>query len=421
MIANDEPCSPVRKKTASVKMAGCLLYGERNVIKKIFHLILVAMLAGAAMAQDVSVRPDHPDEYVVVKGDTLWDIAGKFLEKPWQWPAIWRANPQVANPHLIYPGDRLSLVYIDGKPQLVVNGGKPTVRLSPEIRRTPRDAIPPVEWSAIESFVRNARVLPADEAVDLPYVVANESQRHNATTKDLTYVRGIDGRIGEEFAIVRKRHTYYDENGEMKRGKPHRFAEHLPPEDEYPDDIWNATMSWRKMNPPILGIEYWDVAVGRLVKQGDPATLEIQSDTAGINVGDNILPIDDYVYPEQIFPHAMGTVPEGMEVVALTQARYGAGHYQIVAISGGSNQGVELGHVFSAFRPGKRIQDEVKYPTGSWEDEKTLNGDKVTLPDQYSAHILVFRVFDEVSYAMIMDGKRPVREGDILKHPDETI
>jgi hypothetical protein len=117
----------------------------------------------------------------------------------------------------------------------------------------------------------------------------------------------------------------------------------------------------------------------------------------------------------------MDAVPDGIEVIALTQARYGAGHYQIVAISAGSNQGVELGHVFSAFEPGQRIQDEVKYPIGSWADQKTLNGDKVTLPDQYSAHILVFRVFDEVSYAMIMNGKRPVRERNILKHPDEIL
>lgn len=407
--------------TASVKMAGCLLYGERNVIKKIFHLILVAMLAGTAMAQDVSVRPDHPDEYVVVKGDTLWDISGKFLEKPWQWPAIWHANPQIENPHLIYPGDRISLVYIDGQPRLMINGGKPTVRLSPEIRRLPREPIPPVEWAAIEPFVTNARVLPADSFSDLPYVVANESQRHMATIEDLTFVRGLDGRIGEEFAIVRKRHTYYDDNGVMQRGKNQRYAEHLRPEDEYPDDIWNATLSWRSKNPPILGVEFWDIAVGRLVKTGDPATLEIQSGRTEVKMGDFVLPIDDYVYNDQLYPHAMDPVPEGIEVIALTQARYGAGHYQVVTISAGQNQGVEPGHVFSAFRPGKTIQDEVKYPTGSFADQKTLNGDKVTLPDQYSAHILVFRVFDEVSYAMIMNGKRPVRERDILKHPDETL
>ncbi|MGA9575408.1 MAG: LysM domain-containing protein [Lysobacterales bacterium] len=391
------------------------------MIKKIIHLILVAMLAGTAMAQDVSVRSDHPDEYIVVKGDTLWDISAKFLEKPWQWPAIWQANPQIENPHLIYPGDRISLVYIDGKPQLMVNGGKPTVRLSPGIRKVPREAIPPVEWAAIKDFVTNARVLSPDSFSDLPYVVANESDRHMATLKDVTYVRGISGRIGEEFAIVRKRFTYYDDNGVMDRGRHHRWGEHLRLEDEYPDNIWNATLSWRKKNPPILGVEFWDIAVGRLVKQGDPAILEIESASTEVKEGDFILPIDDYVHPEQMFPHAMDPVPDGMEVIALTQARYGAGHYQIVAISGGSNQGVELGNVFSAFRPGKTIQDEIKYPTGSWADEKTLNGDKVTLPDQFSAHILVFRVFDEVSYAMIMDGKRPVRERDVLKNPDETL
>jgi hypothetical protein len=117
----------------------------------------------------------------------------------------------------------------------------------------------------------------------------------------------------------------------------------------------------------------------------------------------------------------MDSVPDGMEVIALTQTTYGSGHYQIIAINSGKNQGVETGHVFSAFRPGKKIQDEVKYPTGSWEANKTIKGDKVVLPDQFSAHILVFRVFDEVSYALIMDGDRPVRERDVLKHPDEIL
>jgi hypothetical protein len=407
--------------TASVKMAGCLLYGERNVIKRIFHLILVAMLAGSAMAQDVSVRADHPDEYVVVKGDTLWDISGMFLEQPWQWPAIWHANPQIENPHLIYPGDRVSLMYIDGKPRLVVNGGKPTVRMSPGVRELPREAIPPIEWDAIKSFVTNARVLEPGSFGDLPYVVANESLRQKATTKDLTYVRGLDGRLGEEFAIVRMRNIYYDENGIMKRGKHHRYATHLRIEQEYPDNIWDATMTWRGKNPPVLGYEFWDIAVGRLVKTGDPATLEIQGGRTEVKKGDFILPFDDFVHDPQLLPHAMDPVPEGMEVIALTQANYGAGHYQVVAINAGAIQGVEVGHVFSAFRPGKRIQDEVKYPTGSWEDQKTLNGDKVDLPAQYSAHILVFRVFDEVSYAMIMNGERPVRRLDILKHPDETL
>ena len=407
--------------TASVKMAGCLLYGERNVIKKIFHLILVAMLASAAMAQDVPVRSDHPDEYIVVEGDTLWDISGMFLEHPWQWPAIWHANQQIENPHLIYPGDRISLVFIDGQPQLVVNGNKRTVRLSPDVRKLPREAIQPIEWDAIKQFVTNARVLLPGSFSDLPYVVANESDRHMSTIKDLTYVRGLDGRIGKEYAIVRMRHIYYDDNGVMKRGKQHKYPTHLRIKDEYPDNVWDATMSWRKKNPPVLGYEFWDIAVGRLIKQGDPATLEIQSGRTEVKEGDFILPIDDYVHDPQLLPHAMSTVPDGMEVIALTQSTYGAGHYQIIAINAGQNQGVEVGHVFSSFRPGKTVRDEVKYPKGSWEDSKTWDGDHVTLPEQFSAHILIFRVFDEVSYAMIMEGDRPVREHDILKHPDETL
>ena len=161
--------------------------------------------------------------------------------------------------------------------------------------------------------------------------------------------------------------------------------------------------------------------MGRLVKKGDPATLEIQSGRTEVKTGDFLLPFDDHVYDTQLIPHAMSTVPDGMEVVALTQTTYGSGHYQIVAINAGKNQGVEPGHVFSTFRPGKKVQDEVKYPTGSWSANMRLNKDKVVLPAQYSAHILVFRVFDEVSYAIIMSGDRPVRQRDILKHPDETI
>jgi len=391
------------------------------VIKKIFHLILVAMLASTAMAQDVSVRSDHPDEYIVVEGDTLWDISGKFLEQPWQWPAIWHANPQIENPHLIYPGDRISLVYIDGKPRLLVNGDSRNVRMSPGVRKLHREAIPPIEWDAIKNFVTNARVLPPGSFSDLPYVVANESQRITSTVKDLTYVRGLVGRIGEEYAIVRMRNIYYDDNGVLKRAKHHRYREHLRGDLEYPDTIWNSYMSWRSKNPPVLGYEFWDISVGRLVKKGDPATLEIQSGRTEVRTGDFVLPIDDHKYDAQLIPHAMTPVPDGMEVIALTQTTYGAGHYQIIAINAGSNQGVETGHVFSAFRPGKEVQDEVKYPTGSWAANKTWQGGRVTLPDQFSAHILVFRVFDEVSYAMVMDGDRPVRERDILKHPDETI
>ena len=94
--------------------------------KKLLGMVLAALLTtGSLIAADVVLNPDHPDRYVVVKGDTLWDISGRFLRDPWMWPEVWYVNPQVANPHLIYPGDILNLVYVDGKPQIRGNTWPP--------------------------------------------------------------------------------------------------------------------------------------------------------------------------------------------------------------------------------------------------------------------------------------------------------
>ena len=159
------------------------------MIRKLILLAFIALLTGVVMAQDVSVRSDHPDEYVVVRGDTLWDISGRFLDKPWQWPAIWHANPQINNPHLIYPGDVISLVYIDGVPQLRLRRGD-TVKLSPSIRVVGKDAINAVPFDRIKPFVRDIRVLSPSEFEGLPYIVANNQERMNATHTDTTYARG---------------------------------------------------------------------------------------------------------------------------------------------------------------------------------------------------------------------------------------
>ena len=118
--------------------------------KSLLALLLLAAsgLTQTGMAQaEVQLKDGHPDRYTVVKGDTLWDISGRFLSQPWKWPEIWHANPQVENPHLIYPGDELSLVYIDGQPRLMLNRGasRGTIKLSPQVRSTPMaEAIPAI-------------------------------------------------------------------------------------------------------------------------------------------------------------------------------------------------------------------------------------------------------------------------------------
>ncbi|MGA0265298.1 MAG: peptidoglycan-binding protein LysM, partial [Lysobacterales bacterium] len=128
-----------------------------------------------------------------------------------------------------------------------------------------------------------------------------------------------------------------------------------------------------------------------------------------------------YQWDAQFMPHPMEPMPEDMRVMAVEGGNYGVGQLQMVSISGGANQGLEAGHVFSAFTPGERIRDDVKYPQGTMADMMTWDGDKVTLPDEYNAHIMVIRVFDEVSYAMVMNGARAVHEFDTLRHPDETL
>lgn len=392
----------------------------RNVIRKIIYLILVTMLAGAAMAQDVSVRADHPEEYIVVRGDTLWDISAKFLDQPWQWPAIWHANQQIQNPHLIYPGDRISLVYVDGSPRLVVDRDRPTVRLSPDTRAVSREAVNAIPLDMIKPFIRNARVIGREQFEGLPYVVANMESRINTTVGDRTYVRGLQGSTGDRYAVMRLNNIYYRMGGEKRRAVERGYAQHAPERLELPQGFWRPVNTWGKKTE-IIGYELYEVSIGTLVKTGDPAILEIDSGRTEVQEGDLLMPVDAHAFPGQFSPRAMAAMPDDLKVLAIEGAHYGVGHYQTVAISGGARQGIEAGHVFSAFRPGKTIRDDVKYPAGSWADVGTWNGDKVTLPDEYDAHIMVFRVFDEVSYAMVMDGARPVREQDLLKHPDETL
>ncbi|MEM1411677.1 MAG: LysM peptidoglycan-binding domain-containing protein [Pseudomonadota bacterium] len=375
------------------------------------------------MAQEVSVREDHPDEYIVVEGDTLWDISGRFLDQPWQWPAIWHANQQIENPHLIYPGDTISLVYIDGQPRLMVDRGRPTVRLSPETRVTTREPIPPIPHEAISGLIRNFRHVSSKEELDrLPYVVANAEQRHQAVTNDNIYVRQLNGDVGQFYAVMRVANIYFRKDGEIRRAVDPGYKIEAPTRIEWHGNWSQRLSNWSPQNyGEIVGIELYQVAEGMLTKTGDPAIITIGSAQESVKAGDFVVPLDDPGYVAQYQPRAMDTVPDGMRVLAVQGDNRLVGHFKMVSINGGSRNGIEPGHVFSAFREGQEIRDKVKYPAGSLADAANWRTDMVVLPDEFEAHIMVFRVFDEVSYALVMTGLRPVREHSVLKHPDETL
>ena len=372
------------------------------------------------MAQDVAVRSDHPDEYVVVKGDTLWDISGRFLDKPWQWPAIWHANPQIENPHLIYPGDVVSLVYIDGVPQLRLNrNGANTVKLSPSIRVVDRDdAISAVPFESIAPFVRDLRVLSPSEFEGLPYVVANEDERRTATYSDQAYVRGLDAEVGEEYVVARLMNIY-DMIGsppEIRRVLPQDGWRVVPNVWNRDQHIYNQVDPWDRRPKNPLGYEMYEVSRVRVTQSGDVSVVDIIRDRTEVRPGDFILPVSDMGYESVFYPSAMDEVPEGLRVLATSGQRSGVGLYQIVSINGGTNQGIQPGNVFSAFRTGQIVKDRTGFREGSFSKEA-----KVRLPEAFDGLVMVFRTFDDISYGMVMSGSRVVIEFDVLRHPDERM
>ncbi len=384
------------------------------MIRRLIYSTLAALLFfGTAVAQDVSVRSDHPDEYVVVKGDTLWDISGRFLDKPWQWPAIWHANPQIENPHLIYPGDVISLVYIDGRPQLRVQRGG-TKKLSPSVRVTDRDAIHTIPFEKIEPFIRNIRVLSPEEFDGLPYIVANEDQRLTATYSDVTYGRGLDAEVGQEYVVARLSNIYDDlGDGDIRRVLPKEHWKQVPNVWDRQEDMFNTVSPWNRRPKNPVGYELVEVSRVRVAQAGEISVLDIIRDRTEVKPGDFILPDNDPGYEATFHPRAMDTVPDGLRILATSGQKSGVGIYQIVSINGGANDGIESGHVFAAFRKGDVIQDDVGYRAGSFSKDA-----EVRLPEQYDGIVMVFRTFDDISYGMAMSGSRVVKEFDVLRHPD---
>jgi hypothetical protein len=381
------------------------------MFKKLLAVCAATLLTVATYAAAVELREDHPDTYVVQKGDTLWDIAARFLNEPWLWPEIWQANPQVENPHLIYPGDVLSLAYLgDGRPSLAV-------KRSPEVRRTRDDAIDAIPLSEIEPFLRSTHVLSEDEYKGLPYVVGLEEGRLRAAEGQVAYVRGAEFSPGQRWAVVRP---------------TVRFAIDADPED--PEDVhtfrddWDATNGVRPQKVgvqwarhigdgdgyQVLGYEVVEMAQGVVTVEGDPGTLLITPGGRDVAVGDLLLPYDPHPYDLTFYPHARDGVPPYFRVLAMTDRLEYGGPRDVVALSAGARDGVENGQVYSIWRPGELVRDEIAHKP---RFAANLKKNKVRLPDEFVGHVMVFRTFEKVSYGLVMDGIRPTKIEDELKPP----
>ncbi|TND04040.1 MAG: peptidoglycan-binding LysM [Gammaproteobacteria bacterium] len=340
--------------------------------RTLLSLLFGVIFAGIAFADTVKLNPDHPDRYVVVAGDTLWDIAGRFLREPWLWPEIWHINPEIANPHLIYPGDVIALSFReDGTPVLSVERGQATtVKLSPQIRTEDiAQAIPTITPGLIKPFLEQPQVLSKTEYEKAPYVVAGEESRLISGTSNKIYVRGLNEAAGSRYSIV---HI-----GEALR---------QPGKKE------------------VLGYEAIHAGDAVVEAFGDPATLQIVDAKREVLIGDRLVQVDAKPFEAYFMPRAPGRIVNG-NIIAVRDAVSRVGRYQVVVIDLGANDGLESGHVLAIFQKGDTIRDVVS------------GGKQVTLPERRAGELMVFRTFERVSYALVMEAAYDIRLNDAVKNP----
>ena len=359
---------------------------------------------------DVRIKSDYPREYVVKKGDTLWGIASQFLEDPWYWPEIWYRNPQLDNPHLIFPGDMLSLTYINGKPTLEVkrevvveqipgassdekvvrtdtgkatNDGRKVVRLSPVIHRSDREiSIPSIPSDAIKQFLNNPRVITKNELDDSPYIVASDDARLILASEDRIYVRDIHSKLDRD----KVRYSVY------RRGDEFR-----DPETE-----------------DVLGFEIIYVGEARIDLYGDPASATLTNTRREVLIGDFLLNSDksefNHFYYPKVPKHAVDA-----RIISLFDALSASAKYQIVVINKGEEAGIEVGHVLATYFRGGEARD--KYMARKTFERGQEDKIKVILPDERSGLMMIFKVFDKVSYGLILESRRIIRLNDAARTP----
>jgi hypothetical protein len=331
------------------------------------------------------LSPNAPDSYTVKRGDTLWGISGLFLKSPWRWPELWGMNmDQVRNPHLIFPGQILVLEKSGDRARLRVGqpvGPDGTVRVSPRVRGESIDngAIASIPLHLIEPFLNEAVIFENNELERAPRIVATQEGRVLLSKGDTAYVRG-------ELSNLRE---------------------------------WRVFRSAKPLTDPttreVLGYEAAYVGTAEYVRPGDtrnvggtteivPATFTITGIRQEANVGDRLAPVPSRDFSNYV-PHAPSGQMAG-QIASLYGEALSAGQNQIVALNKGARDGMERGHVLALWRDGSRTLDKTQ--------ERPV---AIKLPDERHGLLFVFRVFDRMSYALILSSQDPVRVGDRFTQP----
>ncbi len=320
------------------------------------------------VSEPVPLADGAPDQYVVQVGDTLWDIAGTFLRDPWYWPEIWYVNPDIENPHLIYPGDVLGLVYIDGQPR-ITNVRASTYRMSPQARVTPlTESITSIPYEDVQAFLSSGVVLEKHQADALPYLLETRGDHLIASAGNEIYVRGITATApGSRYSVVHVGDPLYD------------------PDDNH-----------------LIGYQGIPVGDGSLRRAGDPATVALTDTTQEAIPGDRLLP-EAVDIPLNFFPRSPSTAIDG-RIISVVGGVTQIGQHMVVVLNRGTNNGLSVGDVLEVWRTGEEVRDRIA-------------GGKVHLPDEQAGTLMVFKTYDRISYGLVMEATQAIHIHDTVRNP----
>jgi hypothetical protein len=345
----------------------------------------------AVAAEPVKLAQNAPNSYVVVKGDTLWDIAGRFLEKPWRWPEIFEINQDhIKDPHWIYPGDIIVLDLSGASPRLRVGkqlGSSGDGRLSPQVQSEliPRE-IPSIPVHIVEPFISRPLIVGVNDLRDAPRIIGTDESRVIVGNGDSIYVLGID-------SDHPRWHIY-------RPGTPVKD----PVKDVSTYEAWKARHDQRFDDPDILGYEAVYVGTAKIRRPGEVTIMEVLTAKEEILKGDLLVPAEEASL-EPYMPHE----PQA-DVAGNIAAVYGGvgsgGKDSVVALNIGANNGIERGHVLGLFSKRTTVFKD--------KDGKARSMD---LPEERYGVVFVFRVFDRVSYALVMESSVPLAIGDVVRNP----
>lgn len=342
--------------------------------KIIFALVAVALLSLSSWADQNTFRSDHPDQYTVQKGDTLWDISNRFLNTPWLWPEIWHVNPEIENPHLIYPGDVIRLVYIDGEPRLTVDRtvklAPGVTRLSPSIRVVSRDdAITAIPLDRVASFLSRSRIVTDEELERAPYMLAGPERRVIVGEGDRAYARGEFEDHINNYGVYRREQVFVD-----------------PETREY------------------LGTHALSIgSVSLLATEGDIGTVRVTRSSEELRPTDRLLPSEERAVDPTFYPSAPDSDIEGV-ILAVESGVRQVGKMDVVMVNRGEREGLLVGNVLAVYKLGETVRDRV-------------TNRMVKLPDERAGLVMVFRTYEKMSFALVLEADRPLAVDDRLRTP----